>query len=201
MQKKNDTATMVLQEKELYKLSRNMSASTRKGPSDAIRKARWRVEQLNVVKDFVEIFDDIETVILEGQEANEPTLYEPKQRASFKPPKYEESQKNFTTKKVSTSKKKTWLHGKSKSKSKSIDDDVQKEIEEIPNAPNAEEVEENENDKVCKHRMVHNRRRKHGVECAQKKMSTISLKQKRKKVKKKMAMSIPKVYLKELLEL
>ena len=73
----------------------------------AIRKARWRVEQLNVAKDFVEIFDDIEAVILEGQEANEPTSYQPKQRASFKPPKYEESKKNFTTKKVPTSKRKT----------------------------------------------------------------------------------------------
>ena len=75
---KNDTATMVLQEEELYKFSRNMSTSTRKGPSDAVRKARWRVEQLNVAKDFVEIFDDIEAVILEGQEANEPTSYQPK---------------------------------------------------------------------------------------------------------------------------
>ena len=41
---KNDTATMVLQEEELYEFSRNMSALTRKGPSDAKRKARWRVD-------------------------------------------------------------------------------------------------------------------------------------------------------------
>ena len=51
-------------------------------------------------------FDNIEAVILEGQEANEPTLYQPKQWASFKPPKYEESQKNFTTKKFLTAKQK-----------------------------------------------------------------------------------------------
>ena len=75
---KNDTATMVLQEEELYEFSRNMLASTGKSPSDAIRKARWKVEQLNVAKDFVEIFDDIEVIILEGQEANEPTSYQPK---------------------------------------------------------------------------------------------------------------------------
>ena len=78
MQQKNDTATMVLQEEELYEFSRNMLASTRKGTSDAIRKARWRVEQENVAKDFVEIFDDIGAVILEGQETNEPTSYQPK---------------------------------------------------------------------------------------------------------------------------
>ena len=103
---KNDTATMVLQE-ELFEFQRNMTTSTNKGPSDALCKARWRVEQLNVAKDFVKIFDDIEAVILEGQEANEPTPYQPKRWASFKPPKYEESHKNFTTKKVPDSKNKT----------------------------------------------------------------------------------------------
>ena len=75
---KNDTATMVLQEEELYKFSRNMSMSTGKGPSDAICKARWRVEQLNIAKDFVEIFDDIDAVVLEAEEVNEPTSYQPK---------------------------------------------------------------------------------------------------------------------------
>ena len=75
---KNDTATMVLQEEELYEFSRNMSMSTGKGPSNAIHKARWRVEQLNVAKDFVEIFDDIEAVVLEAEEVNEPTSYQPK---------------------------------------------------------------------------------------------------------------------------
>ena len=75
---KNDTATMVLQEEELYEFSRNTSMSTGKGPSDAIRKARWRVEQLNIAKDFVEIFDAIEAVVLETEEVNEPTSYQPK---------------------------------------------------------------------------------------------------------------------------
>ena len=69
---------MVLQEEELYEFSRNMLTSTGKGPSDAIRKARWRVERLNVAKDFVEIFKDTEAVILERQEANSPTLYQTK---------------------------------------------------------------------------------------------------------------------------
>ena len=57
---------------------RNMTTSTSKGPSDAICKARWRVEQLNVAKNFVEIFDDIEAVMLEGQAANQPSSYQPK---------------------------------------------------------------------------------------------------------------------------
>ena len=71
----NDTATMVLQEEELYEFMRNMTNSTSKGPSDAIHKAQWRVEQLNVAKDFIEIFDDIEVVMLEGQEANQNHLH------------------------------------------------------------------------------------------------------------------------------
>ena len=75
---KNDTATMVLQEEELYEFMRNMTTSTSKSPSDATHKARWRVEQLNVAKDFIENFDDIEAVMLEGQEANQPSSYQPK---------------------------------------------------------------------------------------------------------------------------
>ena len=141
--------------------------STGKGPSDAIRKARWRVEQLNVAKDFVEIFDDIEAVILEAEEVNEPTSYQPKQWASFKPPKDDESKKNFTTKKVPKSKKKTWSH--EKSKRKEFDDDDVREVEERCNTPDVveednmvdgEEVDENGYNKVCKHRIKHNRKRK-----------------------------------------
>ena len=44
-------------------------------------------------------------------------------------------------------------------------------------------------------------RRKHAVQYAKKKMVAISLKEKRNKVKKKMAKSVPEVYFKELLEL
>ena len=93
---KNDTATMVLREEEFYEFMRSMTTSTSKGPLDAIRKAQWIVEQLNVAKDFIEIFDDIEVVMLEGQEANQPSSYQCKQWASFKPPKHKESQKKFT---------------------------------------------------------------------------------------------------------
>ena len=121
---KNDTATMVLQEEELYEFMRNMTLSTGNGPLDVIRKDRWRVEQHNVAKDFIKIFDDIEVVMLKGQEGNQPSSYQPKRRASFKPPQHEESQKKFTTKKVPESKKKTW--SRENSKSKEIDDDVQK---------------------------------------------------------------------------
>ena len=75
---KNDIAAMVLQEEELYEFMRNMKTSISKGPSDAIHKARWRVEQLHVAKDFIKIFDDIEAVILKGQEANQPSSCQPK---------------------------------------------------------------------------------------------------------------------------
>ena len=164
---KNDTATMVLQEEELYKFSRNMSISTGKGPSNAIHKAMWRVEQLNIAKDFVEIFNDIEAVVLEAEEVNEPTSYQPKQQASFKPPKDDESKKNFTTKKVPKSKKKTW--SSQKSKRKEFDDGDAREVEERCNTPHVveednmvdgQEVDENGNNEVCKHRMECNKKRK-----------------------------------------
>ena len=67
-------------------------------------------------------------VMLEGQEANQPSSYQPKRRASFKPPRHEESQKKLTTKTVPESKEKTWSC--ENSKSKEIDNDVQKEVEE-----------------------------------------------------------------------
>ena len=141
-----------------------MTTSTSKGPLDAIPKARWRVEQLNVAKDFVEIFDNIKAVILEGQEANEPTSYQPKRWASFKPPKYKESQKNFTNKKVPDSKKKTWSC--KKRTSNEIDDVEEKEAEERVNTSDvikevsmldAEEVNEIQDTGVYKHR---NRKKK-----------------------------------------
>ena len=154
-------------EEELYEFSRNMSMSTGKGPSDAISKARWRVEQLNIAKDFVEIFNNIEAVILEAEEVKEPTSYQPKQWASFKPPKDDESKKNFRTKKVPKSKKKTWSH--EKSKRKEFDDGDVREVEERCNTPDVveednmvdgEEVDENGNNEVCKHRIECNRKRK-----------------------------------------
>ena len=164
---KNDTATMVLQEEELYEFTRNMPMSTGRGPSDAIHKARWRVEQLYIAKDFVEIFDNIEAVVLEVEEVNEPTSYKPKRWASFKPPKDDESKKNFTTKKVPKSKKKTWSC--EKSKRKEFDDGDAREVEERCNTPHVveednmvggQEVDENGNNEVCKHRMEYNRKRK-----------------------------------------
>ena len=199
---------MVLQEEELYEFSRNMSMSTGKGPSDAICKARWRVKQLYIAKDFVEIFNDIEAVILEAEEVNEPTSYQPKRWASFKPPKDDKSKKNVTTKKVPNSKKKTWSH--ERSKSKEFDDDVLREVEERPNTPDVveqhnmedgEEVDENGNNEEVNIGSNATGRGKNAVECVQKKMGRISLEQNRNKVKTKMAKRRQKVYLKELLTL
>ena len=59
---KNYTATMILQEEELYDFACNLSKSSGRGPSQAVRMARDKSEQIGIGVDFVNIFDDIEAV-------------------------------------------------------------------------------------------------------------------------------------------
>ena len=104
--------------------------------------------------------------------------------------------KNFTTKNVPENKKKTWAC--ENSKSKEIDDDVKKEVEETPNAPDAveehsmedaEEVDESQNNGVCQQRMEQNRKKK---ACCAICTKEDGHNKKKETVKKKMTKSIPK---------
>ena len=52
---KQDTATMILQEKEIYLFNRNQAKSTSQVPSKAVRNSRDRQEQVKIAKDFVNI--------------------------------------------------------------------------------------------------------------------------------------------------
>ena len=75
---KYDVATMLLQEKELFKFNRNLGTSSGKGPSQAVRDAKERKKQLQEAEDFVNILDDEEAILLEAQQANNPTTFIPK---------------------------------------------------------------------------------------------------------------------------
>ena len=70
---KNDTATMILQEEELYDFTHNLCTSSGRGPSQAVRMARDKSEQIGIGVDFVNIFDDIESVLQEAHEVNNPS--------------------------------------------------------------------------------------------------------------------------------
>ena len=103
---KNDTATMILQE-ELYDFTCNLCTSSSRGPSQAVRMARDKSEQIGIDVDFVNIFDDIESVLQEAHEVNNPSSYQLKSRASFRPCERESTkEKSFTTKKIPEGKKK-----------------------------------------------------------------------------------------------
>ena len=75
---KYDVATMLLQEKELFKFNQNLGTSSGKGPSQAVRDAKDKKKQLQEAEDFVNILDD-EAILLEGQQTNNPTTFIPKE--------------------------------------------------------------------------------------------------------------------------
>ena len=73
---------MILQEEELYDFTHNLCTSSGRGPSQAVRMARDKSEQIGIGVDFVNIFDDIESVLQEAHEVNNPSSYQQKSRAS-----------------------------------------------------------------------------------------------------------------------
>ena len=75
---KCDVATVLLQEKELFKFNQNLGTSSGKKPSQAVRGAKDRKKQLQEAEDFVNILDDEEVILLEAQQANNPTTFIPK---------------------------------------------------------------------------------------------------------------------------
>ena len=75
---KYDVATMLLQEKELFKFNQNLGTSSGKGPSQVVRDAKDRKKQLQEAEDFVNILDDEEAILLEAQQANNPMTFIPK---------------------------------------------------------------------------------------------------------------------------
>ena len=76
---------------------------------DQVKLLGWpgKSEQIGIGVDFVNIFDDIESVLQEAHEVNNPSSYQPKSRASFRTHEKESTkEKSFTTKKIPEGKKK-----------------------------------------------------------------------------------------------
>ena len=84
---KQDTATMILQEKEIYLFNRNQTKSTGSGPSKAVRNSGDRQEQIKIAGDFVNILDVEETLCQKAEQAENPNAFIPRGSAKQKPPK------------------------------------------------------------------------------------------------------------------
>ena len=104
-----DSSTMILQECQVYQFDRNLTKSSGRGPSQAVRSSKDCGQQINVAVDFHNIADDDEMLLEQAREANNPSGYLPRAKSSFKPtilpakeplPEGEQQTKKFHTKKV-----------------------------------------------------------------------------------------------------
>ena len=75
---KQDIASTMLQEKEIFLLNRNMAKSTGRSPSKAVRNSREQKEQIKIAEYFANILDDEEAIRLEAEQAKNPSAFIPR---------------------------------------------------------------------------------------------------------------------------
>ena len=107
---KYDVATMMTQEKQVFKFDHNLEKSTGRRPTQAARVSRDRSEQVTVGEEFVEILSDEEAIKEEARQGWEPAGFIPKKKCKHRPKKVklvqdESTPKNSTTKTVRTKEK------------------------------------------------------------------------------------------------
>ena len=90
---KYDVATMLYQEQELNLFERNLVKASGHGMSAAARLSRDHAEQMKVAEDFGNIFENEEDVMLEAEEANNPSMYIPKAMAKHRAPQGKRARK------------------------------------------------------------------------------------------------------------
>ena len=91
---KYDAATMVLQEREIYMFERNLLKAPGRGMCRSEKIAKDHAEQMKIAQDFANIFDNIEDVLMEAEEGNNPSMYIPKAQSSHRAPKVKHTYKN-----------------------------------------------------------------------------------------------------------
>ena len=84
---KYDVATMMYQEREIHMFEWNLLKASGHSLSAAACIAKDHAEQMKVAEDFGKIFDNEEDVIIEAEEANNPSMYIPKSLSSRRAPK------------------------------------------------------------------------------------------------------------------
>ena len=75
---KQDIASMMLQETEIFLFNRKMAKSTGRGLSKAVRNSREQQEQIKIAEDFSNILDDEEAIRLEAEQAENPSVFIPR---------------------------------------------------------------------------------------------------------------------------
>ena len=83
---KYDVATMLYQERELNLFEQNLVKASGRGMLAAARLSRDHAEQMKVAEDFGNIFENEEDVMLEAEEANNPSMYILKAMAKHRVP-------------------------------------------------------------------------------------------------------------------
>ena len=78
---------MMYQEREIHMFERNLLKVPGCGLSAAARIAKDHAEQMKVAEDFGKIFDNEDDVIIEAEEANNPSMYISKTLSSHGAPK------------------------------------------------------------------------------------------------------------------
>ena len=96
----DDVATMIVQEEEIYEFDRNISKSGGRGPSVSEHAAKDKSQQIDVAVDFVNIWDNMESVRMQAAEATNPTSYIPKKKDHFKPTIASKKEKKIKKRKV-----------------------------------------------------------------------------------------------------
>ena len=84
---KYDTTTMILQEKQMFKFEHNIEKTSGRGPSQGVRMAHDKAEQIKLAEDFVAIASDEEALEQEAMEAENPSWYIPKKKTNRPPEK------------------------------------------------------------------------------------------------------------------
>ena len=84
---KYDVVTILEQEKEIELFERNLLKCAGRGPSAGVHDAKDRAQQIQVVEDFANIFDDEEDVLLEANQGNNPAIHIPLARSKHRVPK------------------------------------------------------------------------------------------------------------------
>ena len=93
---KYDTATMILQEKQLFKFECNIEKTSGRGPSQGVRMARDKIHQIKIAEDFVDIASDDEALEQEAMESENPSWYIPKRKTKHRPPENKSKDNKWT---------------------------------------------------------------------------------------------------------
>ena len=95
---KYDVATMMTQEKHVFKFDCNLEKSTGHGPTHTAHTSHDRSEQVTVGEEFVEILSDEEAIEEEARQAWEPAGFIPKKKCKHRPKQVKLVQEESTQK-------------------------------------------------------------------------------------------------------